>query len=1138
MSLSGTTNTYLPPTLDGLNIIDADAIYINGIPIDTENLVPYTNATKNVNLGTFNFQTLGSISAKEHIFPSFGSTMMTGPTTSSIFYADTWLMNNTIQISSLGGGSFVSTSYLHIADATNQSTLLTLQSDGIADFANTKLRVSTMATSAYDVVNLSTLTSAVAFIENVNALNYVPYTGATNDLNMGGSTITTSGLMNAGALRITSSISNMDYSLSVNSFDQLEIRNMTTGNALVTGGDALAILNINAGGTITTGNIEVSGNSQLIGSGTVVWTQTALSDDYEIKDDIGDTRLKLSKTTGLTISTLNVTAVPSATPTLALGVDGSGGVVSFAVPSGGGLLGSNNTWTGVNQFNNTVSTMGTNRFIQPYNALVTDVSTLVNRATLNASIAGFGTGTVNTSTLPARILPYLSTGTTLTNSLLNQIDNDSMGFGYTTIPSYPLGSGGKNMYINGSIFAGGLNSMVGTFGRNTTTGNQNEITFTASGVGTLLAQIKSHSGPSALVDATWTYSNTNPAPLGANQGQVLLQANNLQVSLGTEFTAITPQFTFNNTFTTFSNATSFLLRNNAVNPSIFNIVQKSAGPGSYHSLTQGGDTLLLSMDQQNGVSGGNGILIAGWNQTAGLRIGPSSSAFSGDVNFSGAVRLNGNGVPVEWINGTNGYIRMFTFNGLNYIQSGLTAVSNSSADLVFTSMFAGAEWFRIGANGKFTATNAIASINGGNSYAVPSGFMSAGSLTIGDQTKNYGGGVSGWTSNTAGLMFECAVNTEIAVHDGGDRVASFMYYSGNTFTIGRDMGWGGANISMPGIVSITGALTLGYSRYLYPPELAGATYGSLAVKGTGRNGWAGYTIYNDNNEQVSFMMNNTSQIYGLYNATTTRWNFLLDGAGDVIILNTDNSRGFRTHNALTSNVIYNATPTTASNIGTWNGFGYTLLSNTQTPAGNAPCLGFGCNYSNTGQITCLQPGISWMNLAIFNAQTTFTYFGVACGYTVPSGGANVSDVREKHCISDVCTKNSLRKVMCLKPKYYKRKYYDEGTDEQGNPKTKVPDDVKNAMCIGVMAQDLLDSPLAPTVTVAPTKSDGACGDDDGTRYGVNYGDINIHLIGAVQELKKQNDRQQKEIEDLRAYKSLSEERFEKMGRLIEQLLQK
>ena len=55
-----------------------------------------------------------------------------------------------------------------------------------------------------------------------------------------------------------------------------------------------------------------------------------------------------------------------------------------------------NTWTGsYNQFNGTVSTMGTNKFIQPYNALVTDVSTCVNRAVLDASIAGLGAGILN-----------------------------------------------------------------------------------------------------------------------------------------------------------------------------------------------------------------------------------------------------------------------------------------------------------------------------------------------------------------------------------------------------------------------------------------------------------------------------------------------------------------------------------------------------------------------------------------------------------------------------------------------------------------------------------------------------------------------------------------------------------------------
>lgn len=474
MSLSGTTNTYLPPTLDGLTIIDADAIYINGIPIDTENLVPYTNATKNVNLGTFNFQTLGSVTAKQHLLPSFESTMMTGAMTSSIFYADAWSMTNTIQISSFGA---LSTSYLRFRDETNNSTILTLQSDGIADFANSKVRVSTMAINAYDVVNLSTLTSAVAFIENVNALNYVPYTGATNDLNMGASTITTSGLMSAGALRITSSISNVDYSVSVNSTDFLEFTNLLSNQKVYTDGDSLWLPNrLFCNSTIYTNDIQMGSTIYFAyGTGQQWGTNLNGSGEYEIQDDVGDTRLKLSKSTGLTVSTLNVTSVPSATPTLALGINGSGGLVSFAVPSAG--------------------------------------------------------GTVNTSTTTARFLPYLSTATTLTNSLLNQIDNDSMGFGYTVIPTYPLGSGGKNMYINGSIFAGALNSMFATFGRDTNTSNPaNEITFTAGGAGVLLSQIKSHSGSSAFVDATWTYSNTNPAPLGANQGQVLLTANKLTLS--------------------------------------------------------------------------------------------------------------------------------------------------------------------------------------------------------------------------------------------------------------------------------------------------------------------------------------------------------------------------------------------------------------------------------------------------------------------------------------------------------------------------------------------------------------------------------------------------------------------------------
>ena len=97
--------------------------------------------------------------------------------------------------------------------------------------------------------------------------------------------------------------------------------------------------------------------------------------------------------------------------------------------------------------------------------------------------------------------------------------------------------------------------------------------------------------------------------------------------------------------------------------------------------------------------------------------------------------------------------------------------------------------------------NGIVNFHNGTPFA--SEKMSAGSLTIGGQDFNYGGQFfpsGNWIgTNTAGLMMECADNTEIVIHDAGMRLASFMYYQGgasaNRFTMGRNMGWtGGASI--------------------------------------------------------------------------------------------------------------------------------------------------------------------------------------------------------------------------------------------------------------------------------------------------------------------------------------------------------
>ncbi len=87
--------------------------------------------------------------------------------------------------------------------------------------------------------------------------------------------------------------------------------------------------------------------------------------------------------------------------------------------------------------------------------------------------------------------------------------------------------------------------------------------------------------------------------------------------------------------------------------------------------------------------------------------------------------------------------------------------------------------------------NGAVCINNSTSVLVGNDYMAGGSLSIGNINQNYGGG-SGWTSNTAGLLLECADNTEIAIHDSGTRVMSALYYQGaqNFISIGRDMGWG------------------------------------------------------------------------------------------------------------------------------------------------------------------------------------------------------------------------------------------------------------------------------------------------------------------------------------------------------------
>jgi hypothetical protein len=172
-----------------------------------------------------------------------------------------------------------------------------------------------------------------------------------------------------------------------------------------------------------------------------------------------------------------------------------------------------------------------------------------------------------------------------------------------------------------------------------------------------------------------------------------------------------------------------------------------------------------------------------------------------------------------------------------------------------------------------------------NTFAGKSGYMSTGSLIIGSMNKNYGGG-NNWTANSAGFMMECADNTEIMIHDSNARLASFMYYTGanNTFTIGRNAGWGVSTVSIAGDISITNSCSLssssstsfnwnGTSSLLGRASAIGnystsAIVGDIVLKSTNRlilqsgNGSYGVIIDTLNNVQMAGSLSVSGSISG------------------------------------------------------------------------------------------------------------------------------------------------------------------------------------------------------------------------------------------------------------------------------------
>jgi hypothetical protein len=277
------------------------------------------------------------------------------------------------------------------------------------------------------------------------------------------------------------------------------------------------------------------------------------------------------------------------------------------------------------------------------------------------------------------------------------------------------------------------------------------------------------------------------------------------------------------------------------------------------------------------------------------------------------------------------------------------------------------------------------------------------------------------------------------------------------------------------------------------------TYILITNPGDQYGNWSGLRPFSINNASGRVSMNNGLTMNGsdmtvnrILSANTNRRIILSDGDGTNYIINNSGS-----------------TPVSFGP-GNWNNGGYTLIARESIPSGQTAGLGLsgGLNGSGStarGVVCALTPGIVWGEL-ILSAGTIYTAcFGTINNYTNGGGWVFTSDKRVKKDIKDIKTARSLERIMALKPKTYKKIYPE-------NSETPVSQEVRDAYHIGFLAQDVQET--NPHCVLEHMDDSCVCDGDDGKRLGIAYGDINIHMVGAIQELKKQNDAQQKQIDDL------------------------
>ena len=306
----------------------------------------------------------------------------------------------------------------------------------------------------------------------------------------------------------------------------------------------------------------------------------------------------------------------------------------------------------------------------------------------------------------------------------------------------------------------------------------------------------------------------------------------------------------------------------------------------------------------------------------------------------------------------------------------------------------------------------------------------------------------------------------------------------------------------------------------------------------GSSAYFNLIISNNAGNTNHFMNSSTRSADGGQNCYTIR----NDTGGGVRFMGTNG--GFSSYvatgtgGATYTNAIVNyQTGAGTGNIGTWAGYGFTLFCNTTQPSGSQAAYGIVSSPTgSTNFVVSLRPGITWMDLQVWAAAHYHYVNGAMAAYLVGGGWVNVSDEREKEDIKDLKTSRSLERIMKCKPKYYKRKVYEK--DKDGKDTTPIDAKYKDKIHIGLLAQDVMGH-NPHCVSQWKNEQVKESDDDDMMRFGINYGDYTVHLIGAVQEQQKQIDVLKQELEksrqDFDDYKKATEARFEKVITILQRL---